>query len=501
MRQTIRFIRHNRLVELADVPPTMLLLDYLRESEGATGTKEGCGEGDCGACTVALGRVRDGKLVYEPVNACILLLGQVDGTEVVTVEDLAADDGTLHPVQLAMVQKHASQCGFCTPGFVMALFALYQSTDGEVTRAEVNDWLAGNLCRCTGYRPIVDAGIAACAAPRGDRFRADAEDTAGALAFLSDLEDVFVGDEERFFAAPASLDGLADLYLEHPDATVVAGATDVGLWITKQLHDLKKIIHVGKVRDFDTIEDNGHELVVGAGATYAQVEPYFAEIDPDLGELLRRLGSKQVRASGTVGGNVANGSPIGDTPPALISLGATLHLRKGQQVRSMPLEQFFIDYGRQARAAGELVTAITVPRLGPEHIFRCYKVTKRFDQDISSVMGAFRFTVDEEDRVREARLAYGGMAKTPKRASGAEKALVGTEIRDSRAWSRAFAALRHDFAPIDDHRASRRYRIETAHALLGKALIEASGTATARTRVVGHREPTVAGPLEAVTDE
>ncbi len=247
MRPTIRFIRKSRLVELVDVDPTTTLLDYLRENEHATGTKEGCGEGDCGACTVAIGCMRDGRLVYEPVNACIQLLGQVDGCEVVTVEDLAAADGTLHPIQREMVERHASQCGFCTPGFVMALFAMYQSTDREVTREQVNDWIAGNLCRCTGYRPIVDAAVAACARGRHDRFITGRGDMSGVLTFLADNEDVFVGDEDRFFAAPTTLDGLADLYERHPDATIVAGGTDVGLWITKQLRDLPKIIHVGKV--------------------------------------------------------------------------------------------------------------------------------------------------------------------------------------------------------------------------------------------------------------
>ena len=495
MRPTIRFIRKSRLVELTDVDPTTLLLDYLRETEGSTGTKEGCGEGDCGACTVALGRMRNGRLTYEPVNACILLLGQVDGAEVVTVEDLTAADGALHPIQREMVERHASQCGFCTPGFVMALFAMYQSTDGEVSREEVNDWIAGNLCRCTGYRPIVAAGVAACARGRHDRFRSGRDDMSGVLTFLADGEDVFVGDDKRFFAAPTNLDDLAALYEQYPDATIVAGGTDVGLWITKQLRDLKRIIHVGKVADFDRIEDTGPELVIGAGATYAQVEPWLAALDPDIGELLRRLGSKQVRASGTVGGNVANGSPIGDTPPLLIALDATLSLRKGQRARTMPVGDFFISYGKQAREPGELVTAITIPRLTNEHIFRCYKVTKRFDQDISSVMAAFRFTLDEDDVVSEARLAYGGMAETPRRAANAEAELVGFPIRDARVWSRAFAALRTDFRPIDDHRASARYRIETAHALLGKALIEASGTASTRTRVVGHREKEVHGAV------
>jgi xanthine dehydrogenase small subunit len=488
MRPTIRFIRRGRLVELVDVPPTMLLLDYLRENEGSTGTKEGCGEGDCGACTVALGRLRNGRLVYEPVNACIQLLGQVDGTEVVTVEDLVQSGGTLHPVQVAMVEHHASQCGFCTPGFVMALFALYQSTKGSVTRGEVNDAIAGNLCRCTGYRPIVDAALAACAEPRKDRFQTGINDMTGVLSFLSDGEDVYVGNDDHFFAAPGSLDSLAALYEKHPDATIVAGATDVGLWITKQLRELPKIIHVGKVAGFDKIEDTGHEIVIGAGATYAQAEPLLQRIDPDLGELLRRLGSRQVRASGTVGGNVANGSPIGDMPPALIALDAKVEMRKGRQVRSMAVEQFYIEYGKQQRERGELVTKIIVPRLRADHVFRCFKVSKRFDQDISSVMGAFRFSVNGDGLITEARLAYGGMAGIPKRASNAEQALTGQQLRDSKAWARAFAALREDFAPLDDHRASARYRIETAHSLLGKALIEAAGTASNRTRVVGRRE-------------
>lgn len=487
MRETIRFVRRGKIVEVGNVDPMMTLLDHLRLYEGATGTKEGCGEGDCGACTVAIGRSRGGKVVYEPVNACIQLLGMVDGTEIVAVEDLA-EGPELHPIQQAMVEKHGSQCGFCTPGFVMSIFSLYQGTEGAVGRDQVNDAIAGNLCRCTGYRPIVEAAIAACAAPRDDKFSKTAEDMAGILDFIADQRDIFIGDDERFFAAPASIDGLAALYARHPDATLVAGATDVGLWITKQLRDLPKIIHLGRVRGLDYIEDTGREVLIGAGATYAHVEPYMRAIDPDLGELFRRIGSKQVRASGTVGGNVANGSPIGDTPPALIVLGATMELRRRDRSRVLAVEDFYIEYGKQNRAAGEFLTGLLVPKLKPGQIFRCYKVTKRFDQDISSVMGAFRFTLDDQGVIQEARIAYGGMAGTPKRAKGAEAALQGTGIRDAAAWSKAFIALREDFTPLDDHRASANYRAETAHALLGKALLEAAGTPTSRTRLVGRRE-------------
>jgi xanthine dehydrogenase small subunit len=496
MRSTIRFIRRGRLIELVDVPPTMMLLDYLRETEGATGTKEGCREGDCGACTVAIGRLRNGALLYEPVNACILLLGQVDGTEVITVEDLAQADGALHPVQAAMVEKHASQCGFCTPGFVMSLFTLYQSTVGPVSRDDVNACIAGNLCRCTGYRPIVDAGIAACAGPRQDRFVDRHADVTSVLQYLADDDDVLVGDDNAFFAAPGRIATLVVLYEKHPDATLVGGATDVGLWITKGMRDLRKIIYTGNVRDFDRIEDTGNGVVIGGGATLAQATPHLSGIDPDLGGLLRRFGGAQVRARGTVAGNIANGSPIGDLPPALIALGATVELRKGRTQRTMQLEDFFVDYGKQARVPGEVVTSISVPRLGDHDVFRCFKVAKRFDSDISAVMGAFRLTI-EDDAIREARLAFGGMAAVPKRARKAEEALEGQQLRDARAWASAFAALREDFAPIGDHRASARYRTETAHALLGKALIEAAGTTSARTRIAGLRETVAHGSAQA----
>ena len=484
------------MVEVRDVLPTETLLDYLRERERSTGTKEACREGDCGACSVVLGRVRNGKLTYRAVNSCILLLGQIEGAEVLTVEDLAtrrpdagpSDPGELHPVQQALVDKHASQCGYCTPGFVMSLFALYQSSDEPVDRDTVNDWIAGNLCRCTGYRPIVDAALEACTGRRNDRFVEREEETASALTYMIDGNDVFIGDDKRFFAAPASLDSLAALYDQNPDATIVAGATDVGLWVTKQMRDLPKIISLGRVEGLDLIDDVGDGYTLYAGVTLERAIPVLNSIDPDIGELLRRFASRQIRASGTVCGNIANGSPIGDLPPVLIALGADLTLRRGPDLRTMPLESFYIDYGVQQREPGELVLSVTVPRLAANESFRCYKVSKRFDQDISAVMGAFYFRFDEEHDIVDARLAYGGMAGIPKRAEAAEQALVGANIRDSRRWSQAFAALRHDFSPLDDHRASARYRIETAHALLGKALIELAGTSSSRTRVVGHRE-------------
>ncbi|MDX1576455.1 MAG: xanthine dehydrogenase small subunit [Kiloniellales bacterium] len=490
MRKAIRFIRRGQVVELTDFEPTTMLLDYLRLTEGRRGTKEGCAEGDCGACTIALGRRIGGRLVYRPVNACIFLLGMADGAEVVTVEDLAGPDGTLHPVQDALVRHHGSQCGFCTPGFVMSLFTLYHCDElaGEkASRKTVNDWIAGNLCRCTGYRPIVEAGLEAIDGTPSDRFAKARAETEKTLAGLEDGADVFIGDSESFFAAPASIEALASLYEKHPDATLVAGATDVGLWITKQLRDLPKIIHLGRAADLDEVEESDDDLVIGATATYDSVEHAVARLDPDLGELWRRLGAKQVRASGTVGGNIANGSPIGDSPPALIALGAELELRKGAEVRRLPLEDFFLDYGKQDRAPGEFVTRVRVPKPSPKHAFRCYKISKRFDQDISAVLGAFRLTLDGT-RVSAVRIAYGGMAAVPKRASAAERALVGADLSRPASWAGALDALAQDLTPIDDLRASAAYRRATARALLEKALIEIAGTDDRETRIVGHRE-------------
>ena len=298
-------------IELRQFSPRATVLDWLREDMGAKGTKEGCAEGDCGACTVVLARLSGGQLTYEPFNACILLLGQLDGAELITIEDLASG-GELHPLQQAMVDAHASQCGFCTPGIVMSLFAAYHSGE-PMTYAGLCDQLAGNLCRCTGYRPIIAAALQTSVGTPADRFAATSQERATALAALADHLNVFVGDEAAFFAAPASLESLSALYARFPDATLVSGATDVGLWVTKQLRDLKRVIWLGRVAGLDNVgESVDGALSLGATLNLEDAAPLLGEIHPDLSELLRRFGSKQVRISGTVGGNIANGSPIGD---------------------------------------------------------------------------------------------------------------------------------------------------------------------------------------------
>jgi xanthine dehydrogenase small subunit len=486
VRREISFLRRGKEVRLRDIAPSLTLLDHLRLTERATGTKEGCAEGDCGACTVVLRRNLGGKVVYQPVNACILLAGQADGAEIITVEDLA-DDTTLHPVQQAMVDTHGSQCGFCTPGFVMALFTLYHAQRrAPLDRTAVNDWIAGNLCRCTGYRPIVDAALASCGGSAADRFSANEPDVARALAALVGPDDLFVGNEQRFFAAPASIPALATLYARHPDAVLVGGATDVGLWITKQFRVLEKIVWLGRVEGLDSVVIDADAVTFGAMVSHETAMPHLAAIDRDLGELMRRFAGKQIRSVGTIGGNIANGSPIGDAPPALIALGATLTLQRGDVQRSLPLENFFLAYGRQDRAPGEFVRSVTVPKLIPRERYRCYKISKRFDQDISAVMGAFKLTL-AGPRIEAARIAFGGMAATPRRAPQTEAALAGADLNDTASWQSALAALARDFTPITDQRASAGYRREVAQALLRRALTEIAGTGTEQTRIVGLR--------------
>jgi xanthine dehydrogenase small subunit len=459
----LEFMRRGEVVRIEKFAPDTMLLDYLRLIEKSKGTKEGCNEGDCGACTVVLGTPHNGGVRYQAVNACILLLGQIHGKELITVDDLARG-GVLHPVQQAMVDAHASQCGFCTPGFVMSLFSLAHE-DRKVSRQDVVEQIAGNLCRCTGYRPIIDAGLTACDKADDHWHKAQAE-TCAALENIKG--GLFVGDANSFFAAPSTAEALADLCATYPEATIVSGCTDVGLWINKQMRAQPKIIYTGAARDFAQIVDHGDHISIGAGATYADAFELLEKISPEFNALLKRIGARQVRASGTIGGNIANGSPIGDMPPALIALNATLHLRMGKTERAMKLENFFIAYGKQDRKPGELVWRIDVPKPKANQIFHCTKITKRRDDDISAVMGAFLFTLQNE-KITAARIAYGGMAGTPKRATKTEAALIGKTLQEAR------HIVLDDFEPLSDMRATAEYRSTVANALLHKALKQAAG--------------------------
>ena len=435
----ITFVLNGTPVRLDVENPTVTLLDWLREDRGLTATKEGCNEGDCGACTVMV-TDEDGA---KALNACILFLPQLHGKAVRTVEGISAPDGALHPVQEAMVTHHGSQCGFCTPGFVASMAVGHANG-----RTDHDDVMAGNLCRCTGYAPIVRA--------------AEAVEGAAVPDWVQDTPPSVeaVGDEACF--VPETADALASWYEDNPDGTLIAGATDVGLWVTKALRDLEPVAFLHRCRDLQGIEERGDTLHVGAAVTMAAFHDAIRDRLPSYAELVRRYGFEQVRQAATIGGNIANGSPIGDNPPALIALGATLHLRKGERRREMPIEDFFLDYGKQDRAPGEFVEAISLPAESPA--LRCYKLSKRFDQDISAVCGCFNVSVND-GIVESARIAFGGMAGIPKRATSTEDALIGKAWAEDNV-SAAMEAMRDDFAPLSDMRASAAYRMETAQNML-----------------------------------
>ncbi|WMT89649.1 xanthine dehydrogenase small subunit [Pelagibacterium sp. H642] len=470
-RAAIRFYLNDDLVELTDIAPDRTLLDFLRLDRTLRGTKEGCAEGDCGACTVLIGEREADGVRYQAANACIGLVTMLDGKHVVTIEHLKGRDGALHPVQQAMVDYHGSQCGFCTPGFVMSLYGLWL-TNPNPSVPEIEKALQGNLCRCTGYAPIVRAAQAVSnyGSALQDALNTERATIVEKLAALDDGRRVVVESSRGKTIIPADVDDLAAVLEETPEATIVAGATDVGLWVTKFMRDIAPVVIIGHLMREIGIEPS--RIIFGAGVSYSRAFRTIAEHIPQMAGLFDRIGGAQVRNMGTIGGNIANGSPIGDTPPPLIALGAEVTLRKGNARRAVKLEDFFIAYGQQDREKGEFVEAVSVPLPKPDELFGVHKVTKRRDEDITATLGAFRVRV-ADGLVGEAVIAYGGMAGTPKRARTVEAALVG------KPWSlesveAALPAFEEDFQPLTDWRASAEYRMLAAKNLLKRFYLEST---------------------------
>ena len=448
---TITFHLNGEEVTLPDAEPTVTLLDWLREERHLTGTKEGCNEGDCGACTVMVTDPNGSK----SLNSCILFLPQLNGKSVRTVEGVASETGELHPVQQEMITHHGSQCGFCTPGFVMSMVTAHKNgaTDHD-------DQLAGNLCRCTGYAPIIRAAEAVEEKPVPVWIKKEG------------IELPAPADAGEF--SPRSADELAKVYADNPDAVLVAGATDVGLWVTKGMRQLDPVIFLEGCADLKQVEVTDTHVRFGAMIDMNAMREAIEPLHPSYGEMIRRYASMPVRNAATVGGNIANGSPIGDNPPALIALGATLHLRKGDSRRDIALEDFFIEYGKQDRQVGEFVEAVSFPRQADT--LRVYKISKRFDQDISAVLGAFNVTVDN-GTVASARIAFGGMAGTPHRATHVENALIGQPWTQD-TINTAMNEFGKDYTPMTDMRASADYRLQSASNLLARYFAEMNGETT-----------------------
>jgi xanthine dehydrogenase small subunit len=492
----IRFVHRGRIVSVEGAAPTRSVLEWLREDARCTGTKEGCAEGDCGACTVIIAELADsgaasgvpaaqatvvGGLSLRPVNACIRFLPTLDGKVLLSVEDLAAIGGELHPVQQAMVECHGSQCGFCTPGFVMTMAASYEHhcEAGSVpTRAQLADELSGNLCRCTGYRPILDAGQRMFELPvrRLDtapivallqRLRTDAP-----LHYVAPNPAVVQDGQPRqdHFFAPRTLDELAALRAERPQARLLAGCTDIGLWVNKMFRDLGDIVYVGEVDELKRITEVDGALHIGAGATLEDAWSALAARWPAVNEAWLRFAGPPVRHAGTMGGNVANGSPIGDSAPVLIALGASIQLRRGAATREMLLEDFYLDYMKNQLASGEFVAGVSLPLPTPAQQLRAYKISKRYDCDISAVFAGLAIELDG-DVVSSARFAFGGMAAIVKRARGAEAAVVGQPWAEATVDA-AMQALDSDFTPLSDLRASADYRRQVARGLLKRLWLE-----------------------------
>jgi xanthine dehydrogenase small subunit len=488
----LRFLLNGEPVAVSGVPPQTTLLEYLREDRSLCGTKEGCAEGDCGACTVVLAESDGARVAWKPINACIRLLPSVAGKAVFTVESLQGHDGTLHPVQQALVDHHGSQCGFCTPGFAMSLFGLFKNARLPSTQA-IEHALSGNLCRCTGYVPIVAAAHAMYdAAPLGDWracgvaedgsaiASADEEQLAAAIASLGEAGTLAYESHGRRWWSARTVDALADVLMHHPEARIVAGATDVGLWITKHHRDVGDIVYTGDVEELRAIRETPSHLSIGAAATLTDAFDALDRSWPELHEAWARFASVPIRNSGTLGGNVANGSPIGDSMPALIALGATVVLRRGGATRELDLADLYLGYQETALQPAEFVTEIRVPARRDKLVLRAYKVSKRYDQDISAVFACFALHVID-GVIADVRIGCGGVAPVPKRATRTEAVLTGQPWNETTADA-AVREISREFSPIDDMRASASYRRAALGNLLRRFHLETSGRRV-RTRI------------------
>lgn len=480
---TVRFLSNDELITLENVEPNKTVLEYLREDLYKTGTKEGCASGDCGACTVVVAEQdpeNNNELKYKAINSCISFVGSLHGKQLITVEDLKQGN-ELHPVQQSLVDNHGTQCGFCTPGFVMSAFALHKDIPTP-NREEVVEALAGNLCRCTGYRSIIDAAMESSEGKR-DSFDANASVIAEQLSEINKQDDSAIEHCGKSYYSPTNVEQLASHLIKHPDATLVAGATDLALMVTQMQKSFEKLVDLTKVKELLSVNGEGENINIGAAVPYSTFTPLLAEQYHDLGEMIERIGSTQIRNNGTLGGNIGNASPIGDMPPALIALDATMVLQKGDATRKIKVEDYFVDYKKTVLEPSEFIRSISVPKAKENQIVKLYKISKRIDDDISAVLAAISIELDG-NQVKDCRIAFGGMAATPKRATQCEQALLGQAF-EQESIDAAKQALTKDFSPMSDVRASDQYRMRVAQNLIQKCFIEIQQR-NIETRVVSY---------------
>ena len=462
----VQFIYENKLIELENPDPNQTILSFIRDRLKKTGTKEGCAEGGCGACTIVLGELENKKIKYKAINSCISFTPTLHGKQLIVVENLVSQDGSYHPVQEAMAKYHASQCGFCTPGFVMSIFAMSKNKKNN-NNDDIKDAISGNLCRCTGYRPIIDAAKN-IKKKYSDEFYKNSEKTINLLKKIHSKSIIIENKNKKYFA-PKTINELRTVIQKNPDSNFLSGGTDLSLKVTKDRQEIKKIINLNNIKELNFIKKKNNEIIFGSTTPLIQVEKFILKYYPDFNSILRRYGSVQIRNVGTIGGNIATASPIGDTLPLLLSLNAKMIIQTKKGNKQILLNNFFIKYRKTKLKKGEFIKSIIIP-IYKNHNFKAYKISKRFDDDISSVCASFNFKIKDQ-RIQDVAIAYGGMAEIPKRARNCENFLKNSKFSEE-IFKKAKDLLKTDFKPISDMRASKQYRLEVAENLLIKFFIE-----------------------------
>ena len=465
--QKVQFLFSGKIFELNNPDPNQTLLNFIRTELKKTGTKEGCAEGGCGACTVVIGELKNNKIIYKAINSCITFVPYLHGKQLLVVESLSNTNGSPHPVQDAMVKFHGSQCGFCTPGFVMSLFSMYKN-HSTYSSELIMDAISGNLCRCTGYRPIIDAAKSLNKIKNVDSFSKNKKNLIKILKKINSKNLSIINNGKKYFS-PSNIRELKKIIQKNPKAHFLSGGTDLSLIVTKERKDIDTIIDLKSISELDFIKTRKNYIEVGAVTPLIKFEKFILKYYPDFNSVLKRYGSIQIRNVGTIGGNIATASPIGDTLPILLSLNANIIIEGKNKKKNIPIQNFFQSYRKTKLKKCEFIYSIKIP-IYKKNIFKAYKISKRFDDDISSVCASFNLQIINK-KIKNIKIAFGGMAEVPKRAINCEKNLNNKNLSLT-SFERAKNYLEKDFKPIDDMRATKEYRMEIAKNLLIKCFLE-----------------------------